>query len=139
MSTKEAKPDPAGLLDGRVRPIYMSSRRTVMSGEVVTFATDFEAWDSAFGKAYRAKGPFEVSASRDAVVVHEAVCRNLSDVAALNNALDFAEQARAALEPHWRGGHPSMYPDEPTLCVLPNSELTGERPEGSRKSGRTPG
>lgn len=96
--------------------ILMSSRRTVMSGEVVTFATAFEPWDSAFGKAYRAKGPFEVSASRDAVVVHRAECTNSEQAEALADAVRLAEAARIELEPTWRGGAPSKYPEEPTPC-----------------------
>lgn len=101
--------------------VLMSSRRTVMSGEVVTFATVFEPWDSAFGAAYRAKGPFEVSASRDAVIVHHAQCATAEQMAALVVALQCAEGVRVALEPHWRGGHPSQYPNKPTECeVTPN-------------------
>lgn len=96
--------------------VLMSSRRTVMSGEVVTFAAAFELWDSVFGKAYRAKGPFEVSASRDAVVVHHAECTDSEQTEALAEALKFAEAARIGLAPTWRGGAPSRYPEEPTVC-----------------------
>ena len=99
--------------------ILMSSRRTIQSGEVVTFATEFEPWDSVFGKAYRAHGPFEVSASRDAVVVHGAECTTAEQSAALVEAVLNAEAVRASLEPHWRGGHPSTYPEEPTVCGKP--------------------
>lgn len=88
-----------------------------MSGEVVTFATDFEPWDSAFGVAYRATGPFDVSASRDAVIVHRAECRDAAEVSALIDALRHAEEARATLAPHWRGGHASVYPEKPTQCM----------------------
>jgi hypothetical protein len=95
--------------------VFLSSRRTVMSGEVVTFAARFEPWDSAFGKAYRAVGPFNVSASRDAVMVHHAECKSAEEVAALCFALSLAERARSELAPHWRGGHPSLYPEEPTV------------------------
>jgi len=93
----------------------MSSRRTIMSGEVVTFATSFEPWDSAFGKAYRAAGPFDVSASRDMVMVHHAGCETAEQTDALLRAIRAAENVRRALEPYWRGGHPSQYPEAPTI------------------------
>jgi hypothetical protein len=94
--------------------VLMSSRCTIMSGEVVTFATSFEPWDSAFGKAYRAAGPFAVSASRDMVMVHHAGCETAEQTEALLRAIGAAERVRRALEPHWRGGEPSQYPEEPT-------------------------
>ena len=97
--------------------VQMSSRRTVMSGEVVTFALEFEPWEPAFGTAYRALGPFEVSASRDAVIVHRAECRDADDLALLIEALKRAGEARSNLAPHWRGGHPSLYPEQPTQCM----------------------
>lgn len=56
-------------------PIYMSSRRTICDGEVVTFATGFEPHNGPFG-GHDAKGPFEVSASREGVMVHAAYCRS---------------------------------------------------------------
>lgn len=98
--------------------ILMSSRRTICSGEVVTFATEFEPWDSAFGKAYRATGPFDVSASREAVMVRRAECGSSDQTAALLRAIGAAERVRRALEPHWRGGHPSQYPEEPTVVSM---------------------
>ena len=113
-------------------PVFMSSRRTVMSGEVVTFATRFEPWDSAFGKTYRAAGPFDVSASRDAVMVHHAECKNREESLALALAVTLAEQVRAALAPHQRGGHPSQYPSEPTLCA-PDGVRRGEMAALSRQ------
>jgi hypothetical protein len=102
--------------------VLMSSRRTVMSGEVVTFATEFEPWDSAFGVAYRAKGPFDVSASRDAVCVHRAECASREQTAALVAAIGFAEAALHALGPTWRGGAERKFPGTPTACVkTPNA------------------
>lgn len=105
--------------------VLMSSRRTVMSGEVVTFAAEFEPWDSAFGKAYKAKGPFEVSASRDAVIVHHAECKTSEENQTLTTAIQFAEAARIRLAPTWRGGAPSKYPNEPTPCETAEVELPG--------------
>lgn len=51
--------------------LYMSSRRTICDGEVVTFATEFKEHDGPFG-GHDAAGPFEVSASREGVMVHRA-------------------------------------------------------------------
>ncbi len=101
--------------------ILMSSRRTVMSGEVVTFATEFKELDGAFGPVYDALGPFEVSASRDAVIVHRAECTTADCAAALVEAVLNAEAVRASLAPHWRGGHPSLYPNAPTVCHKPHN------------------
>ena len=39
--------------------IYRSSRRTIMSGEVVTFATAFKECDGVFGPHQDTRGPFE--------------------------------------------------------------------------------
>lgn len=100
--------------------LLMSSRRTINSGEVVTFATEFEPWDSVFGMAYRAKGNIEVSGSRDAVIVHRGECGTAEESNALIEAIHAAENVRRTLEPHWRGGHPSQFPAEPTACEPPN-------------------
>lgn len=108
--------------------VFMSSRRTVMDGEVVTFATRFEPWDSVFGKAYRAAGPFDVSASRDAVMVHRAECKDKTESLTLALAVTLAEQVRVALAPHWRGGQPSQYPDEPTLCAPAGVSVPRDHP-----------
>lgn len=96
--------------------ILMSSRRTIMSGEVVTFATGFTNGTSAFGDSYSATGPFEVSASRDAVVVHRADCCDNESVEALISAVRLAGEARIQLNLTWRGGADSMYPRQPTPC-----------------------
>lgn len=101
-------------------PIYMSSRRTICDGEVVTFATGFEPHNGPFG-GHDAKGPFEVSASREGVMVHAAYCRSSEASAALAEAVRMAERARASLTDTWRGGCPSKYPAEPTLCEPSNA------------------
>jgi hypothetical protein len=92
--------------------VYIQSRRTIMSGEVVTLATRFtkdHGWEPG--------GPFEVSASRDAVVVHRADIRTQDQMDAMRQALVVAFDIKRALEPTWSGGHESMYPSEPTLVV----------------------
>lgn len=93
--------------------IYMSSRRTICDGEVVTFATGFVKRDSFLG-GWDPLGPFDVSASRNAVVVHRAECRTAGESSALIKAIRCAEAARVRLEPTWRGGAESKYPAEPT-------------------------
>lgn len=103
-------------------PVLMSSRRTVMSGEVVTFTTAFTPCNSAFGKAWEAAGNFEVSASRDAVVVHHATCKSTEEVDELIEAIRRADLARVMLVPTWRGGAPSMFPEEPTACDATRTE-----------------
>ena len=84
--------------------IMMSSRRTIMDGEVVTFATSFNRRDGVFGAVYEAEGPFRVSASRDAVVVHRASCASKQESAALLEAIICAESVRTALAPHQSSG-----------------------------------
>jgi hypothetical protein len=104
--------------------ILMSSRRTICDGEVVTFAREFVVHDGPFG-GHDARGPFEVSASRESVMVHRAVCNTAEQTEALLRAIRAAENVRRALEPHWRGGHPSQYPEEPT--IVPERVEDGER------------
>lgn len=104
----------------REENVLMSSRRTIMSGEVVTFATKFEPKDGVFGLGYDAYGRFEISASRDAVIVHRAEFSNSSEAKTLIAAIEFAERARALLAPHWRGGEESKFPKTPTICDASN-------------------
>ena len=67
-----------------------SHRHTIMDGRVVTFATDFNTQDSAFEPCCDALGPFEVSASRNAVVVHNAELRTAEDRLHFTNAMEMA-------------------------------------------------
>lgn len=71
--------------------IKQSERATVMSGKVVTFALDFNQEEGIFGPMDVASGPFEVSVSRDAVMVHRAECRGPEEVDLLIEALNFAK------------------------------------------------
>jgi hypothetical protein len=96
--------------------VLMSSRRTVMSGEVVTLATTFEERESAFGPCFDALGPFEISASRDGVAVHRAWLQSDDDHSSFLEAMRCAKEVHATLALHWRGGHPSQFPSDPTLC-----------------------
>ena len=51
-------------------------RPTIMDGRVIQIATGFEEREGVFGPTYKATGPFEVSASRNAIVVHRAELRD---------------------------------------------------------------
>lgn len=98
--------------------IYASSRRTVMDGEVVTFATAFKEKPGIFGRAaYEAIGPFEVSASRDAVIVHRATISSADSMDRLVEALRLAYAAMERLE--GRYGQPFLYPSDPTPIDAP--------------------
>lgn len=96
--------------------VMMCSRRTINDGEVVTFATDFEKNHHVF-PGFDSCGPFEISASRNAVMVHRASCSDTEGLEALIQALRLADAARQKLEPTWRGGAASMFPKEPTECT----------------------
>lgn len=75
--------------------IESRKRHTIMDGSVVMFATAFDESKGALGKSYDARGPFEVSASRNAVIVHHADCRTSEHVDALIQAVrNAAAQAR---------------------------------------------
>lgn len=69
------------------------SRITIMDGEVVTFATSFSERPGAFGPIYDSQGPFQVSASRNAVIVHRAELTSAQDLAAFVKAVDLAGKA----------------------------------------------
>jgi hypothetical protein len=61
-------------------------RTTIMDGTVVTFAADFDG-DEAFG-------PYEISASRNAVVIH------LGDLRSHDHGKAFLSAFRAAFQVH---------------------------------------
>lgn len=71
--------------------IEKSERPTIMSGKVVTFATGFTKERGILGDSDKPTGPFEVSASRDAVMVHRADCTNTEQVDLLIEALRLAK------------------------------------------------
>lgn len=48
------------------------SRITIMDGEVTTFALGFSSRPGVFGEHHEAQAPFEVSASRNTIMVHRA-------------------------------------------------------------------
>ena len=93
--------------------LQIVSRRTIMDGEVVTIAMGFRAVDGMIGTEHEACGPFEVSASRNAVVVHEAVVTTVADCDLLIATLRFADVVRINLRSRW-DFRPSEYPPNPT-------------------------
>lgn len=94
--------------------VFMVGHRTVMDGEVVIFATRFEK-DGNDDLWFRPCAPFVVSASRNAVIIHQATCKTKDEMDALNVALKHAWSTREKLATTWSGGHDSMYPTTPTL------------------------
>lgn len=67
------------------------SRQTIMDGDVIMIATAFNERKTTFGVRYNARGPFEVSASRNAVIVHRANCSNRETIRLLMEAIRLAE------------------------------------------------
>ena len=109
--------------------ILMSSRRTVMDGEVVTLETAFMVRGTGAFASHEARGPFEVSASRNAVMVHRAETCTCEACDALLAAIRAAESIRANLAASYRGGGaPSKYPSEPTEITTPSGKAAKEKP-----------
>ncbi len=73
-------------------------RHTVMDGRVVSFAIGFrKVGEGMLGSLYEATGPFEISASRNAVVVHTAELKDAVDFKQFNEALAHATLEHSAL------------------------------------------
>ncbi len=72
------------------------SRITIMDGDVVTFAEGFDTGPGAFGELADAKGPYDISASRNMVCVHKADLRSDADLE------DFIKALRQAQKEAWR-------------------------------------
>lgn len=70
--------------------IESHSRPTIMDGKVVTYSTAFRQSEGIFGPEYEAAGHFEVSASRNAVMVHRASIASKEELEALIEALNRA-------------------------------------------------
>jgi hypothetical protein len=85
--------------------IEWRKRHTIMDGEVVTFATDFSQTKGVFGPIDKAEGPFEVSASRNAVLVHHAELCSDTDVAQFLEAVQAAKHAALRLTFEGIGGN----------------------------------
>lgn len=78
--------------------IQTRERPTIMDGKVVTFASQFTERGYGSFQTQEALGPFEVSASRNAVVVHRAECKTPEQVEALIEAIRQAEATRKRLQ-----------------------------------------
>lgn len=85
--------------------IESRSRPTICDGEVVTFAASFDVREGLIGKLTEARGPFEVSASRNAVCVHRAELRSDEDVASFLEAIEEARKTAARLTREGWGGN----------------------------------
>lgn len=86
--------------------IECRSRPTIMSGEVIEFATGFsEEGNGPFGTVFRSTGPFEISSSRDAVMVHRAELQSDEDVAKFLYALECARKEAGRLSRVGYGGN----------------------------------
>ena len=70
--------------------IAKSERPTIMSGKVITFATGFRQEKGMLGPRDEPEGPFEVSVSRDAVMIHRAECVTQEQVDLLVEAMSMA-------------------------------------------------
>lgn len=85
--------------------VEQRSRHTIMDGKVLMFATSFEDRQGAFGETADARGPFEVSASRNAVVVHHADLHSDEAVAAFLKAIELARHAAQRLAREDKGNY----------------------------------
>ena len=70
-----------------------SHRHTIMDGRVVTFAREFQA-----GLVQDPLGPYEVSASRNAVIIHHATITDASTCQEFKRAVDLAFKEMAYLQ-----------------------------------------
>lgn len=72
--------------------IRQSTRLTIMDGPVVEYAVQFQGnGKTGLHEEVKALGPFEVSASRNMVMVHRAELRGEADCRALIRALELAQ------------------------------------------------
>lgn len=85
--------------------IEQRERPTIMSGKVVTYSTSFDEKPGIFGSLHEATGPFEVSASRDAVIVHRAELSTYDDVDSFVEAVKMARMTATYLATEGYGGN----------------------------------
>lgn len=81
-------------------PIQKHSRPTIMDGEVITYSTVFIEEDGVFGKSHRAIGTFEISVSRNRLMVHHCTLRNRVDFEMFSRAM--GEAMNEFLTRAWR-------------------------------------
>lgn len=75
-----------------------NTRLTIMDGPVTDYAKEFREEAGVFGPFFTAKGPYHVSSSRSAVVVHFADIRSEADLESLIGALRAAGAHSAAIK-----------------------------------------
>jgi hypothetical protein len=93
-------------VDGRLARIAeRRTRHTIMDGEVVMFATDFESRPGVLGDVHEPQGPFEISASRNQVVVHRAGLSSDTAVELFVTAIRQAQREAHRLTSADRGGN----------------------------------
>jgi hypothetical protein len=86
-------------MERRIRP-------TIIDGEVVTFALGFSSKPGPFGDVYSAEGPFEVSGSRNTVIVHRAYLGSDEAVERFIEALRAAQkEAHRLTRDGWGGNY----------------------------------
>jgi len=71
---------------------YLSSRQTIQDGEVVTIATSFEPLPGISSTGYRATGQFEISVSRNAVMIHRACLKSWDECRVFAMAIQRASE-----------------------------------------------
>jgi hypothetical protein len=91
-----------------------ASRITIMDGDVVSFARAFDKRPGAFGESADARGPYDVSASRNMVCVHKADLSSDETVEEFIAAVREAQQEARRLSRGWGGNY--------KRAALPQSE-----------------
>ena len=79
-----------------------------MDGEVVTFAEDFTKENGMVGDRFEAQGPYEISVSRNAIMIHRATIKTEET---RDKVIKAIEQAYSIM-PYLESG-PSKYANEP--------------------------
>lgn len=107
-------------------------RPTIMDGRVVEFAMAFRDSEGILGMHSEALGPFEISASRNAVIIHRAALPSDESYAAFTQALADARKAHAYIAQH--DDVPQDVRDEQTAAqkafAVANADSTREREAG---------
>lgn len=123
------------------------ARHSIMDGKVVTYSTSFEG-DGHFPNPKEATGHFEVSASRNCVMVHRARIQTDWQLETFKSALDAAnrmhcELARCDGRPEWkqppayRSEHERLYMERPPRQVW-DGEKWVSQPNAQAQATPTP-
>lgn len=106
-------------------PCSAWARHTIMDGKVVTYSTSFRDEEGVFGPTKKADGHFEVSASRNCVMVHWCEIRTDWQLETFKAAIDEANRMHCFLatcdgRPKW---------NQPPGIPEPNTEVARESGE----------